>query len=83
MQNKDPLRDYGLGDSTKFVTSIPTVTGIVQEPCPNCGCQSVYKIEVPVNHPMLRGNVGHGIYLGCAACPWASPMMMTATSVMG
>ena len=48
--------------------------------CPNCGCLQVMEIEVPVENRMLSGGSGIGYYIGCPACPWASPMIAVATS---
>ena len=83
---KSNPREYGLGDSTGNVRGVPRVTARLdagkddiegQAPvCPNCGCRTLYQIEVDVEHALLRGNTGKGMYLGCPACPWASPMVM-------
>ena len=79
---RDPrkLRDYGLGDSTETVIGAPRVVGapILDGTCPNCKCRTFFMIEADVRHPLLRGEVGVGRYLGCPACPWASPMLSTA-----
>jgi hypothetical protein len=41
---------------------------------------TVFPLEVDVEHPNLNSEGGRGVgtYLGCAACPWAGPMVMTA-----
>lgn len=74
------LRDHGYGDSPK-TQGTPRVLGDGPAPCPNCGC-ATYMIEVPVTAPrMLRvpdGSRAVGVYTGCPACPWASPMITTA-----
>jgi len=50
--------------------------------CPNCGCAALSEIAVKVEpqglHKMLMGEAatGYGTYLGCPACPWASPMIV-------
>jgi len=76
------LRDYGLGDSTENVTSKPRlVSGQLDEACPNCGGIALFGIHVDVEHPNLKGSKGTGFYVGCAACPYASPMLMTAGTV--
>jgi hypothetical protein len=74
------LRDYGLGDSDAYVRGVPRVLGpVARYTCPHCHCATVFKIEVSVEHPRLRGG-GHGLgtYIGCPACPWASVMVMRA-----
>jgi len=48
--------------------------------CPHCGCKEVMQIEVDLESRMLKGGKGVGYYIGCPACPWASPMMSIATS---
>lgn len=45
--------------------------------CPNCGCD-LMEVRVLVRHPLLKGSEGHGIYMGCPACPYASPIAMTS-----
>ena len=35
-------------------------------------------VSVPVKHPLLKGGEGTSTYLGCPACPFASPAVMTA-----
>ena len=53
----------------------PRILGSVDGDCPYCGCKGLYSVEVKVvNLPLLRSNEGVGTYIGCAACPWASPM---------
>lgn len=77
-----PLREYGYGSSDPFVRSVPRVLGPATglPPCPGCGCVTLFELEVDVNHPRLRGDgTGLGRYVGCPACPFATPMMMTAT----
>jgi len=75
------LRSYGLGASPK---PIGTPTWKRAEPidgvdpiCPNCGAW-VCEIEVKVESDLLVGGVGVSRYLGCPACPWASPSVATA-----
>jgi hypothetical protein len=76
------LRDYGLGDSTQHVRGVPIIKGKAEglPACPNCGCETTFEIEVNVEHHLLRGNKGIGTYVGCAACPMATPMVMRATT---
>lgn len=76
-------RDHGLGQygkpaSPPVVTE--TLTGTLNDNpvfCPNCDCKTVFAIEVEMaelTFPGLEGRAGTGRYLGCPACPWASPM---------
>jgi len=79
---KEPLRDYGFGDSPK-VDGPPRLMGYAPEPCPHCSCTPVFKIEAILEEapPNLKVPPGHqvvGMYVGCAACPWASPMITRA-----
>lgn len=63
------MRDYGLPDPE--VNGTPTWEA-ANINCPNCGAR-VCRVSVPVTKPM------EGIcrYLGCPACPWASPSITT------
>jgi hypothetical protein len=76
------LRDYGYGDKPE-VKGAPKVKAQIEEACPNCGCSPVFSIEVEVANPPTQINrpaYAHrvvGMYIGCAACPWASPMLTT------
>lgn len=72
-----PERNHGYGDSPK-VTGVPVVVSDgPPQGCPNCGCKKVLQISVTVEAPaLLRVPEGHeacSIYIGCPACPWASP----------
>lgn len=76
------LRDYGLGDEPK-VEGSPKVGERLEEECPHCGAHGIFQITVIIKNPpsylkVLKGKVPVGRYMGCAACPWASPMMTTA-----
>lgn len=71
-----------MGDSDKFVKSPPRIANSSEHICPNCKGKTIFEIEVDVNHPQLRSESKQvGRYLGCAACPYASPMIMTAAVV--
>jgi len=71
------VRDYGLPDS-KVVGKPFAKLCKDAVTCPNCGCEQVMEINVQVEQPLLRSGRGSGSYLGCPACPWASPMAMHA-----
>ena len=77
-------RDHGYGDSPE-VDGSPRVINQIEEECPNCGCPRLYVIEVTLvdddknkNIALLAGDGNPtGTYIGCPACPFASPMMTT------
>ena len=75
------LRDYGMGPSGTPIGSpewkkAETING--SDPiCPNCGSW-LCEIMVLVSHPLLKGGMGSSRYLGCPACPYASPAMIRA-----
>lgn len=62
--------------------SIPRVIGKAEglPPCPHCKCETLYDIEVEVQNPLLasKDGLGTGRYVGCPACPFATPMLMIA-----
>jgi hypothetical protein len=75
------VRDHGLGPPST-PTGKPTATPIPDDVrvsleqeggCPNCGgTNTIFQISVAAEHPLLKSS-GTCKYLGCAACPWASP----------
>ena len=77
--SKNP-RDHGFGDAPKIVGA-PVIGEKLAHKCPNCGCVGLFAVEVEVANPsplLKRPERPHkivGRYMGCAACPWASPMM--------
>ena len=79
-------RNHGFGDSPE-VTGAPRVREPVSGTCPHCRCASLFSIEVEVANPsplLRRPAEPHrvvGRYVGCPACPWASPMM-TSTELL-
>ena len=72
------LRSYGLPDSTVKSTPVakPLREGSPFAECPNCGCKQIMEITVEVEQNLLTTGKGTGTYLGCPACPFASPMMV-------
>lgn len=74
--DKDNPRDYGMPGPEEV--GIPKVLEQVNETCPLCKCKTLYRIEIAVKMMRLRTGVGVGTYIGCPACPWASPMMNRA-----
>ena len=78
-----PEREYGLGKhgEPEGVPYIDQEVPGAEAVCPNCGCKTVYAIrQVMVKVPLLKGSRGLGSYIGCAACPWASPMVIAASA---
>ena len=74
------LRRHGMGGGGAPLgppTWRPAAAGV--PPCPHCGAQ-VCEVEVPVRHPLVRGGVGVSRYLGCPACPMATPAIVTASA---
>lgn len=76
-----PSRTYGLGASDDYVKGPPrVVSGATDLPaCPVCGCVTLFNIAIAVeDHPLLKTGTGTGFYVGCPACPFATPMLMVA-----
>jgi hypothetical protein len=71
------LRDYGFINLE--VVGVPRCRPLASssevEECPNCHCKTLMQCEVDVKDQRLRGGKGVGHYIGCPACPWASPMI--------
>ncbi len=76
--NENNLRDHGYPDMGDEPIGKPKAepTGTDLE-CPNCGCQMM-KITVEMKNKLLKGGKGKGVYMGCPACPFASPMVTGA-----
>ena len=78
--SKNP-RDHGLGIHGRPVGP-PRVSRALPGPeatCPHCGCEGLYEVSVRMTGVrILAGGEGKGKYLGCAACPWAGPMVVVA-----
>jgi len=79
----DP-RDYGYGDSPEVVGA-PQALGKAADlaACPNCECVNVQEVRIQIKNPPAQlkipdGHVASGTYIGCPACPWASPMVAMA-----
>ena len=76
--SKNP-REYGLGDPT--VVGPPRLGPHMEDAealCPYCKGHTLFGISIDVIDKRLRGGKGVGKYLGCAACPYASPMVTVA-----
>lgn len=68
------MRNYGLPESTPITTPKAKPSDVV---CPNCGCKAM-EVSLKVEQKLLVGGRGEGVYFGCPACPWASPMVVTS-----
>lgn len=90
MGKKKSPRNHGLAKPPP-VKGAPKVAGKAEgsPPCPNCGCETLFFIEVELDPTsdsemtrLLKKPEGPyrivGNYIGCPACPWASPMMASA-----
>jgi hypothetical protein len=80
MSDSYPERDYGLpppGATLGPPRAKPTDPSV--GPCPNCGCNLVCAVEINVKDVRLRSGKGVAMYIGCPACPWASPAVTRAT----
>jgi hypothetical protein len=81
------VRDHGYGKPAD-VKGSPRITETIPQKCPECGCNPVYAVEVEIAKapPQLRRPpTPHrvvGKYIGCAACPYASAMMMTCVPIL-
>ena len=42
--------------------------------CPACGTETVFRVTVDLEENEYGADIG--VYAGCAACPWASPMQL-------
>lgn len=72
-------RAYGLGEVPREnLDGPPRITGDGPEgvPCPNCQCPQTFFIQVNVKVMPVAGGRGVMSYVGCAACPWASPALI-------
>lgn len=78
---KKNLRDYGLGSHGR-PDGPPRIKGRLKgRKCPNpiCKGETLFEVEVTmVDVKILTGGKGVGLYIGCAACSWASPMTIKA-----
>lgn len=78
--DKIPQRDYGLDDQgvplgAPVASPLPADADCPHE-CPHCGCAQLQEVQVRMKHPLIRGGEGICRYVGCPACPWASPAVI-------
>jgi hypothetical protein len=67
------LRDYNLPDPEPVEGAVPAWKAAPAGTCcPNCGAL-LCEVTLEVTMPQLRGGRGLCVYLGCPACPYASP----------
>jgi hypothetical protein len=73
---KKNIRDHGYPDMGEKPTGTPKAKVIEDKNavCPNCGCQ-LMEVSVEMSSRLLKAGKGTGTYLGCPACPFASPMV--------
>ncbi len=70
-----PERQYGLGAVERNnLEGPPKIIGNGPDgvPCPNCGCERTFFIQVKVKVMPICGGSGMLSYVGCACCPWSS-----------
>lgn len=78
-QQHFPERDHGFGRTPFEPIAAPVAKLLKTETaaCPNCGCKDLCDINVLVRAvSILRVDEGceaFTAYIGCPACPWASP----------
>ena len=71
------LRDYGLPDSQPIKGAVPEWKIANGIKCPNCKA-ILCEVKVRVYQHLLKGGEGLSTYLGCPACPFASPALVVA-----
>ena len=78
LNKADKKREYGLPNSSD--PGIPTWEPAPESapPCPHCGGK-LCLVKVEVSQELLKGGKGMSTYLGCPACPFASPAMVVST----
>lgn len=79
------VRDYGLPfparpEGPPRIKGLLTEVGGSEAICPHCDCRSLADVEVSLVDVQAPGMPSRatGAYLGCPACPWASPMVIVA-----
>ena len=70
-------RDYGLGYSGEPLGAPTWRKADIPLDCPECRAQ-LCEVKVRVSHPQLKGGKGVSTYMGCPACPYASPALISA-----
>lgn len=71
----DNPRDHGLPNESEPIAA-PEVRKVLPNcECPLCKCSGTYGIYVRLSNPEMGECDGY--YRGCAACEWASAMIVT------
>jgi len=73
----DP-RDHGFPNESVPIGK-PRIVVACEVPCPHCDCDKTFGIKLRVRHKEI--GVGIGRYRGCAACGWASVMVVDQRGV--
>jgi hypothetical protein len=78
LDSSDKKREYGLPNSSN--PGKPTWEPAPESApnCPHCG-GNLCLVKVEVEQELLKGGKGMSTYLGCPACPFASPAMVVST----
>lgn len=77
-------RNHGLHNHGGTIIGAPKAEVLprgVPCPCPNCGCSTLSQVTVQLEDTRAGPGPADGLYVGCPACPWASPMMVVRVSV--
>jgi len=72
------MRNYGLPESDVLSKPVakPVQSGGAFVQCPNCGCEQMMEITLQVKQDLIASTTSTGTYVGCPACPFASPMVV-------
>ncbi|MAH47629.1 hypothetical protein CMI37_17550 [Candidatus Pacearchaeota archaeon] len=88
-KSSEKYRTHGKPSSPN-VSGVPTVEELREEDkafkhvthtqggCPVCGTKRVFRVTVDLEEN--EHGATFGVYAGCAACPWASPMQLCGTA---
>lgn len=70
----------GAEDPRKYVQGAPQLGPRLDgKACPNCTGETLFAITVRLkDYPGIRTEYSSGNYVGCAACNYASPMMVVS-----
>ena len=74
------MRDYGLPNCEVIGAPTAVAPDLPVSACPMCGCKEVMIVTAQVTQKLVKGGKGTGTYLGCPACPWASPMVIVSNT---
>ncbi len=77
---KSSLRDYGMPNPEPLGVPQWSRCEDAKAICPNCGA-CLCEVRVPVKLDNVSGGEGLCTYLGCPACPYASPSMTRSAKI--